>query len=1009
MIARCLARRPGAIQSTAGAWRPVRDLPLPLPYKAPSETDSATPGQAFENQEPKSLVINFARDPTMAYAFNVASMAFNNHFFFRGLNTNADVESRPSSDLQLQISRDFSSMDTLRETFLATAESMFGPGFVWLVQTDNTINGSLRILPTYLAGSPLSGAHWRRQSHDLNTHNADSYQGLNKVGAFGAAAQQAQEPKKPLGGVDVVPLLCVNTWEHVWLQDYGVRGKRQFLDAWWDRINWDMAAAESPEAAKELVDVANKINGFAGILKQTGTIIKEDDRLPSPEAFDVLDNVIEQSQNVLSCFELATSSDDNRHHDRRDSLRSTGSSRLRLDSSAKAKLQYPMAHLESLSMTLSALLQTLYTAQSIMWSKLRPTVSPQQAAKAVDNEKVQLETLIIQQQLSILFASSIYEQSSQSDARFLMEEDSSKSLIRTEQEETPKPSNLYRYRNRELFNLDISVYTEAHGLPSVCSISSSHADDLLERWTSLPRFERDLRDEELELRKQRQQTQQATVESDSEEEQSQTSKASSDGARRSHRSGSVQPLFTEANLPSPEAEKQFKPPAPPTPADTPRTSPTSIPNPANDRNPPASPSTSLESLPVDAAAAVEAKEEDDEVDLEIPWKLCTRKYYWRFIDAKQVRSNTDQAPSLAFSERNSRTEVMASWVCKEAIREARLPFTQVQKERRDSRRTRFETCFCIERPLQFDQVKRLVERTVEMYRKTAPPTPPVQPKVRTCSFTRQPPNVQQGSLIDRDRTPLPRNTHPPFDRTNSSTNFVPPPPPVGPPPLDRSLSMPGPGLIPPPQTNMNARPANLQIPIPGQQYGQQQPSRPLSPRLPQYQQANGYPSQAVNAGIPQYYPPPPPQHNAPLPYPNTPAPFAPPPQLQPPNPNFNPNYNNHPVQASPLRQSYMNNNPPGYPQPPSKSSRRYDDDFTTSESEMERPRRKREREKSKSRYTDKYGDKYGDRDRERERDVGKYGEKDKYGKRSHTGRKAAAGALLGVGGLTALLDGLSGL
>lgn len=43
------------------------------------------------------------------------------------------------------------------------------------------------------------------------------------------------------------------------------------------------AAAESPEAAKELVAVANKINGFAGILKQTGTIIREDDRLPSPE------------------------------------------------------------------------------------------------------------------------------------------------------------------------------------------------------------------------------------------------------------------------------------------------------------------------------------------------------------------------------------------------------------------------------------------------------------------------------------------------------------------------------------------------------------------------------------------------------------------------------------------------------------------------------------------------------------------------------------------------------
>lgn len=42
-------------------------------------------------------------------------------------------------------------------------------------------------------------------------------------------------------------------------------------------------AVESPEAAKDLVAVANKTNGFAAILKQLGTIIKEDDRLPSPE------------------------------------------------------------------------------------------------------------------------------------------------------------------------------------------------------------------------------------------------------------------------------------------------------------------------------------------------------------------------------------------------------------------------------------------------------------------------------------------------------------------------------------------------------------------------------------------------------------------------------------------------------------------------------------------------------------------------------------------------------
>ena len=549
-----------------------------------------------------------------------------------------------------------------------------------------------------------------------------------------------------------------------------------------------------------------------------------------------------------------------------------------------------------------------------------------------------------------------------------MEADSSQSLVITECGETPRPSSLRSYQDEDLTSLDTSVYSEANGLPAVLSISTSRTERLLQQWTSLPLFERRLQDEEREMRRQRWENQQATVESDSEEE-SRTSKLSGDGTRRTDGLGSIQPLFTEVNdTPSPPQGKQYGPNAPPTPVSTPRTSRTSMPPAANEQYISTSPRSSMGSLPVEAAAAVEAKEEDSEVDLGIPWKLCTRKYYWRFVDAKQVSSNTDQAYSLAYLERSSWTEIMASWVCKEAIREAGFRFTQYQKERKDSRRTRGETCFCIERPLQFNQVKHLVERTVDIYRKTAPSTPPQQPQVRRSSFNRPPPpppSILKGSTFDRDRTPVPRNTHPPLDRANSSIHFAPPP---GPPPLDRSLSMPGPGLVPPPpQSNIQARTPNLQIPVPSQ-YIPQQPQFPQSPRLPQYPpQANGYPSQPMNAAAaPPYYPPPP---NAP--FANTPLP---------PHPQFQ-NQNYH-IQASPLRQSYMN-----------PSSRRYDDDITTSESELERPRRRRS--KSRSRIYEK------ERERERERD--------KYGKKSYTGRKAAAGALLGVGGLTALLDGLSGL
>ncbi|KAF2255390.1 manganese and iron superoxide dismutase [Trematosphaeria pertusa] len=175
-----------------------------------------------------------------AYLFNLASMAFNNHFFFKGINSDPNVTSSPSSDLVAEINRHFTSLSTLRATFLATAEAMFGPGFVWLVQLDDTNARPFRILTTYLAGSPLSAAHYRQQSQDLNTHNPDSYPAVNPVGAFGAAAKQPPKPAKPLGGIDVIPLLCVNTWEHAWLHDYGVGGKRRYLAAWWDKINWDL-------------------------------------------------------------------------------------------------------------------------------------------------------------------------------------------------------------------------------------------------------------------------------------------------------------------------------------------------------------------------------------------------------------------------------------------------------------------------------------------------------------------------------------------------------------------------------------------------------------------------------------------------------------------------------------------------------------------------------------------------------------------------------------------------
>jgi Fe-Mn family superoxide dismutase len=218
------------------------------------------PGSAEDySSTTKNLLIKYARQPSMASLFNHASMAHNNHFFFSTLSTTATT--MPAS-LQKGIEASFTSVETLRREFIATANAMFGPGFVWLVKTKE---GKFSLLTTYIAGSPYPGAHWRLQAKDMNTepqadvaNAADYYRqqamaNMPIVNAVGAHGRFSSTAKIAPGGVDVNPILCVNTWQHVYMPDWGVLQKKQYLEAWWDRIDWNVvadAAGEKFQASK---------------------------------------------------------------------------------------------------------------------------------------------------------------------------------------------------------------------------------------------------------------------------------------------------------------------------------------------------------------------------------------------------------------------------------------------------------------------------------------------------------------------------------------------------------------------------------------------------------------------------------------------------------------------------------------------------------------------------------------------------------------------------------------
>ncbi|KAL5335280.1 Manganese/iron superoxide dismutase [Aspergillus crustosus] len=180
------------------------------------------------------LLIKYSRRAEMASVFNYASMAHNNHFFFNCISPTA---TEPSVAFTRDINESCSSLESLKLDFLATANAMFGPGFVWLAKNLDQ-EGMLHIFCTYNAGSPYPAAHSRRQPVDLATHSYNTALGNQYAGSMGS--HSAKPNLLAPGAADIKPILCVNTWEHVWMMDYGISGKPEYLERWWDRINWDV-------------------------------------------------------------------------------------------------------------------------------------------------------------------------------------------------------------------------------------------------------------------------------------------------------------------------------------------------------------------------------------------------------------------------------------------------------------------------------------------------------------------------------------------------------------------------------------------------------------------------------------------------------------------------------------------------------------------------------------------------------------------------------------------------
>ena len=191
-----------ANDSTSGARFTVRELPYAYDALAPQLSEETlryhhdkhyagyvaklnelildTP---YEGQPLEDIIL--AADGAV---YNNAAQAWNHAFYFEQLSP--DPQRVPTGALADVVVRTFGSVDALRERMNREAVGLFGSGWVWLAADRQ---GGLVIVSGPNAGNPLR-------------------QGL-------------------------VPLLCIDVWEHAYYIDYRNR-RADAVAALWDRIDW---------------------------------------------------------------------------------------------------------------------------------------------------------------------------------------------------------------------------------------------------------------------------------------------------------------------------------------------------------------------------------------------------------------------------------------------------------------------------------------------------------------------------------------------------------------------------------------------------------------------------------------------------------------------------------------------------------------------------------------------------------------------------------------------------
>lgn len=151
-----------------------------------TKLNDAIKGTAHESASLEDIVKN-----SEGGVFNNAAQIWNHTFYWNSLSAKGGGE--PVGKIKEAIDASFGSFEAFKKEFTTKAATLFGSGWVFLVQ-DNS--GKLHITQEGNAGTPLTGDH--------------------------------------------KPVLTYDVWEHAYYIDYR-NARPKYIEAFWNLVNWDFA------------------------------------------------------------------------------------------------------------------------------------------------------------------------------------------------------------------------------------------------------------------------------------------------------------------------------------------------------------------------------------------------------------------------------------------------------------------------------------------------------------------------------------------------------------------------------------------------------------------------------------------------------------------------------------------------------------------------------------------------------------------------------------------------